>query len=261
MKNIILPETIISGWYDSRKSSYRDLSVSPRRRVARFELELPVGDFGIPYINGTCPPFKKGYVVCAKPGDLRETCLPYQCYYLHLVVSEGELYRRLMELPPFIPMDSDAALTEMFTGNDVFENFGTDLHSAARLLEWIHLLTQQGRTESESFRSMERVCAYVQNNPDHDLSLNTLAEISGFSPSYFHSSFKKYAGKTIRDYVEEQRLKKAMRLLISTEKTLVEIAYDCGFSSQSYFNYVFKKKMNLSPRAYAKAYCDRYENY
>ena len=257
---MILPETIISGRYDSRKSRYRDLTASPHRRTVRFELELPVGDSGVPYINGVRPPVKKGYVVCAKPGDLRYTRLPYQCYYIHLILSEGTLYRRLMELPSFIPVNYDNALAEFFTGEDPLDFEEDDLRSVARLLEWIHLLSQQSQKDDSGTKSMGRICEYIQKNPEKDLSLNTLAAYAGLSPSYFHSAFKKCVGKTVREYVEDQRLKKAIGLLITTEKTLVEIAYDCGFSSQSYFNYVFKRKMNLSPREYVKEYCNRYEN-
>lgn len=257
---MILPETIISGRYDSRKSRHRDLTVSPHRRTVRFELELPVGDSGVPYINGVQSPVKKGYVVCAKPGDLRYTRLPYQCYYIHLILSEGTLYRRLMELPSFIPVDHYNALAEFFTGEDPLDFEEDDLRSVARLLEWIYLLSQQSQKDDSGIKNMERICEYIQKNPEKDLSLNTLAKYGGFSPSYFHSAFKKYAGKTLREYVEEQRLKTATRLLISTEMTLSEIAFECGFSSQSYFNYVFKKKMKLSPREYVKGYCNRYED-
>ena len=67
-------------------------------------------------------------------------------------------------------------------------------------------------------------------------------------------------GKTLRSYVKEQRIKKAIELLLSTEDTLTQIAYSCGFSSQSYFSNAFKKKMNCTPREYVKKMHLRYEN-
>ena len=63
---------------------------------------------------------------------------------------------------------------------------------------------------------------------------------------------------TIHEYVEEQRIKKAANMLITTDYTLAEIAYECGFSSQSYFSYAFKRKMNKTPREYAKEVFERY---
>ena len=56
----------------------------------------------------------------------------------------------------------------------------------------------------------------------------------------------------LREYIEEQRIKKAIGRLISTDKPLTQIAYECGLSSQAYFSCVFKRKMKLTPREYAK---------
>ena len=64
---------------------------------------------------------------------------------------------------------------------------------------------------------------------------------------------------TLRDYVEQQRIKKATELLTVGEKTLTEIAYECGFSSQSYFSYAFKRRMKIPPRGYAKKIAEDYE--
>ena len=63
----------------------------------------------------------------------------------------------------------------------------------------------------------------------------------------------------LREYVEDRRIRKAVNLLIETDLTLAEIAYECGFSSQSYFSYAFKKKMGLTPREYAKEIYNRYD--
>ena len=87
---------------------------------------------------------------------------------------------------------------------------------------------------------------YIGANLTADLSLEALSKSVGFSPVYFHKLFKASTGKTLRDYVEEQRLKRSVDLLLSTDLTLTQIAYACGFSSQSYFSYAFKKKMKRS---------------
>ena len=70
------------------------------------------------------------------------------------------------------------------------------------------------------------------------------------SPIHFHNIFKVAVGSTLRDYIEEQRIKRATNLLLTTNFSLTQIAYECGFSSQSYFSYVFKRKMKVTPREY-----------
>ena len=49
-----------------------------------------------------------------------------------------------------------------------------------------------------------------------------------------------------------------MNMLIASDKTLTEIAYACGFSSQSYFSFAFKRKMKLTPREYAAKIAGQY---
>ena len=85
-----------------------------------------------------------------------------------------------------------------------------------------------------------------------------MSTLAGFTPTYFHKLFKASTGKTLREYVEEQRIKKAINLLLKYDTTVTEIAYECGFSSQSYFNYAFKRKMKTSPKQYAKKVFEQY---
>lgn len=47
--------------------------------------------------------------------------------------------------------------------------------------------------------------------------------------------------------------------MLTTDMTLTEIAYNCGFSSQSYFSFVFKRKMGKTPREYIKDINNNYE--
>ena len=102
------------------------------------------------------------------------------------------------------------------------------------------------------------VAGYIKENLTEDLSLKKLSQFAGFSPIHFHNCFKASTGITLHEYVEEQRIKKAANMLITTDYTLAEIAYECGFSSHSYFSYAFKRKMNKTPREYAKEVFERY---
>ena len=106
--------------------------------------------------------------------------------------------------------------------------------------------------KSNNREIIEKTVEYINNNLSSDLSLNKLASEDKFSPIYFHKLFKTSVGKPLHSYIEDRRIKKAEELLLSTDMTLSEIAYECGFSSQSYFNYIFKRKKGLTPRDYTK---------
>ena len=62
--------------------------------------------------------------------------------------------------------------------------------------------------------------------------------------------------KTLREFVEERRIKKAIDLLFTNNYQLSEIAYECGFSSQSYFCYAFKRYTGTTPKQYIKKFSD-----
>jgi AraC-like DNA-binding protein len=56
------------------------------------------------------------------------------------------------------------------------------------------------------------------------------------------------------EYVCATRIQQAQKLLISTNKTIEEIAFIVGFKDRSYFCLTFKKKVGIPPSAYRRAY-------
>jgi AraC-like DNA-binding protein len=68
------------------------------------------------------------------------------------------------------------------------------------------------------------------------------------SDAAFCKFFKRATGKTFSDYVNDIRIGLACSLLTESDRTVNEIAYQCGFESLSYFNRVFLKKKNTRPR-------------
>ena len=78
-----------------------------------------------------------------------------------------------------------------------------------------------------------------------------------YTGGLFHAG--EYVLAPLREYVEEQRIKKAIHLLMSTEYSLTQIAFACGYSSQSYFSYVFKRRMKKTPREYIRELYNQYE--
>ena len=91
MKNIILPDIVAAGIYNAQ-IVHKNKTVTPIRKTTMFEIEMPLDNGGISYINDTSHPIVKNTVICAKPGQIRHTRLPFKCYYIHIIVSEGELF-------------------------------------------------------------------------------------------------------------------------------------------------------------------------
>ena len=266
MKVNILPEIVAAGIYNA--SLYpKGRETTPPRRTTMFELELPIGDGGTSYIDSESAPVTESLIICAKPGQLRHTRLPFKCYFIHMIVKDEALDAHLMKLPSYIRVKDTAPIERLFREiADIYAVRGRldALLLESRLLELIYLLSEHIRESAPSTGKsnkevIERVVARIKSDPTADLSLERVAEYASFSPIHFHNCFKRSTGKTLREFVEEERLLRACELLVSTDMTLSEIAYASGFSSQAYFSAVFKKRKGIPPREYVRELQRKYE--
>jgi len=96
------------------------------------------------------------------------------------------------------------------------------------------------------------VLEYIQNHFTEPVSLAQISEILHVDKSYFCRLFKRAIGVSFLEYVYFLRLKRAEELLLQTEKTVTEIAYETGFPSSAYFTKVFKQRKGYTPTFYKK---------
>lgn len=73
------------------------------------------------------------------------------------------------------------------------------------------------------------------------------------SPNYFGDLIKKETGKTPQEYIQSKIIDTAKEMLLGSEKTVSQIAYDLGFQYSQHFNRIFKKHTGHSPNEYRKA--------
>ena len=92
---------------------------------------------------------------------------------------------------------------------------------------------------------------YIVRNLDGDLSLETVAQVACFSPFHFHRVFRSLMDETLNQFVKRQRLERALYLMShAQDRSLTEIALDCGFSSSSDFSRSFKGRYGIPPSAF-----------
>ena len=104
----------------------------------------------------------------------------------------------------------------------------------------------QGLTDQQ----MRRVMDFVQAHLNQDLSLQSLAQQTGFSPYHFTRLFRQATGESPHQFVLRQRIERARHLLKERDVPLALVARESGFADQSHFTQVFKRHFGLTPRAY-----------
>lgn len=93
---------------------------------------------------------------------------------------------------------------------------------------------------------------YIDDNYGNDLTLPGLTKKFGLSESGLSKKIKAFTNMTFKEYLTKTRIEAAKSLLISSEKSITEIAVLCGYNSSNFFGDVFKKNMGMSPSSYKK---------
>jgi AraC family transcriptional regulator len=108
-----------------------------------------------------------------------------------------------------------------------------------------------GRPESRAPGLMPRVLSRVREkieaNLDADLSLESLAQESGYSRAHFLRMFQAATGSTPHQYVLDLRFQRAKDRLRQKGASIIEVAASCGFSSQSHMTNVFRQRLEMTP--------------
>lgn len=84
------------------------------------------------------------------------------------------------------------------------------------------------------------------------LSLDYLSNELNVHPVHISRAASKYLSMSLGEYMRQQKVKKAIPLLLEPTKSLTEITYELGFTDQSHFNRVFKSYLNMNPSSYRK---------
>jgi len=94
---------------------------------------------------------------------------------------------------------------------------------------------------------------YIERNYAKELLIQEVADVSGYSVYYFSRIFQAQLGSSFSEYVINVRLKHVQNDLLTTEKSITEIALENGFSYPGNMTNCFKKAFGITPLQYRKA--------
>lgn len=212
---------------------------------------VPKGDIH----NATYP--DKGtserFVVC-----FRESNLEWLDELLGKDMVEQALNAGVISIP-----DRRREYVENLMSKLLFENDGPDILSPAfiktGLVELLLFIIRCQRFEQNVIREMDvdnqliqEIATYIYQNYDKKLTLVDMSERFNISRSYLSKKFKVITGFGFKEYVVNVRIKNACRLLLETNKSITDIAFECGFNDSNYFGDAFRHVKGMSPNKYRK---------
>jgi len=250
MKNT-LPLILGAGLFDSKKQ-FKKIDMTPPRKVKTYELEYFFESGGISVINGKEYPIKSGNLLFAKPGDTRYSHLPFRCKFIHFSVEDKQIQDLIKGINP-VSMhvnhnDIDKIFSDIatyFYSANTFDNITAE----AKLVSLLHLIVNNSFQE---LSAIAKIVKYIECNYKENLTTQTIAVACNISVSYLHRIFKNALNTTPIDYLINCRISAAKELLSNTSIPLINIAYECGFNSQSYFSDCFKRKSGMTPNEFRK---------
>ncbi len=106
----------------------------------------------------------------------------------------------------------------------------------------------------EYFEKFIEICDYLQEHCSEDLSLDEIADRSGFSKFYFSRRFKQFTNVSFYKYVNQKRIAKAETYLMDPRNSVTDVALNCGFPSLSSFIRMFKIIKGCTPTEFRNMY-------
>ena len=111
---------------------------------------------------------------------------------------------------------------------------------------------------NEEFNSnthlQRRMTNYIYEHFGEKLSLDDIANSGNISRSTCIRLFNEYTGKSPIDFLNSYRLEVSSQLLKDKKRRITDIAQECGFTQQSYYNRMFRKEFGLTPNEYRKQF-------
>lgn len=186
--------------------------------------------------------------------DIKFTCsepvysMLCNCGYLirHLSDYEDKLIRDIFDEAvnayPMYEYLIDTQLLELVFRTLMREKVGNEMSAG----------NQSGNNllSDAAVNKFKTVIDYIKQNLDKVISVGEMAEMMGYSESYFSTNFKKLTGYAPSRYVNVVKVEKAKELMLYTSESITQIAGDLGFESVHYFSKVFKQITGKTPSNY-----------
>ncbi|VEP11229.1 Helix-turn-helix-domain containing protein AraC type [Hyella patelloides LEGE 07179] len=186
-------------------------------------------------------------------GETRLFFLPPQCQHTFYANSQNEFL--VLDIPNFMLVKE----TEKLCGglSIVFDErwqairllmlseigyVSADSHNLTNLFRYAYSILQKNYTPQS--------IQYINANFQESISLQKLANLEGYNPTYYCQWFKKNTGMTPKAYIQSLRLQRAKELLAHTDFSILRIAQQVGYEHHASLTRLFQQHEKVTPRIY-----------
>ncbi|MBD2054749.1 helix-turn-helix transcriptional regulator [Oculatella sp. FACHB-28] len=199
---------------------------------------------------GACEMIDEVLALSIDPDFLQQMALEIGCPHperLELLSGFKIRDRQLQSIFQFIQTE----IQQTKWGNQLYLDSLTNLLAIHLLRNYASRpLALRSPEEGLSKFRLNRVLEYINAHLVQDIQLADLAQAANLSQCYFASCFKQSLGIAPWQYVVEQRIERAKKLLKQSNDLITDIALQCGFNSQSHFTQQFRKHTGVTPKTY-----------
>ncbi|MDD2707339.1 MAG: AraC family transcriptional regulator [Verrucomicrobiae bacterium] len=235
---------------------------SPGGRVigaGREEIEFLSGGTGYFEVEGRRQAVGCGCMLWHLPGEetihLNDPANPYECLVFVFPVT-GEPLRQAPRVSFWEDtVEAKAFLAEVLNAfhRDDIDRQALAHYAYSRLLWQAHVYSVR-RSPNELPRKLQTVLGELDRGWNRGVSLREVARTAQVSQPHLHHLFQKHLQTTPHQYLLQRRLREARHLLASSDLSVKEVAFRCGFHGAVNFCRLFKTRFHTTPAAYRACY-------
>ncbi len=98
--------------------------------------------------------------------------------------------------------------------------------------------------------NIQKSLDFIEQYLKDDIDINTVIRQSGFSTTHFYRIFQALIRETVKDYIRKRRLSEAAIDIVTSDKRIIDIAFDYCFNSQEVFTRAFAQLFGITPGRY-----------
>lgn len=219
---------------------------------------------------------KTGDVILIKSGDIHQTYCPqvpstqiFVLKFMPSIIDSGysgifkskylAAFLNYNHYCPILSLDKASqqyfsTLLKSIAAEYSRQKKGYDLYIKGYILELMGFLVRQNLltlpsdlSDSKKYTSLHTVIKYIEENYFLDISLTDISKLLNMNYSYVSRYFKKITGRSFKQFLDYVRVCEAGKQLVTTNKSITTIAFDCGFSSLQAFTRTYTKFLGFPP--------------